>query len=220
MPPSQPAVWRPAILEPQAIETESFRIIEQEMGPHGFSPEQFKLVQRAIHATADFDFARNLVFHPKAIASGVAALKAGCDLVVDVQMIQAGVSVGILNKLGEGKLICAISDEDVIREAKAAGVTRAIMAMRKHIRSSPGAVYAIGNAPTALLELLRLVIEEKAPEPALVIGVPVGFVSAAESKEALLAAPFPFIAARGRKGGSTVAVSMANALLRLADAKT
>ena len=214
----QPAVWRPAILDPQAIEAESFRIIEKEMGPHPFSPEQFKLVQRAIHATADFDFARILTFHPEAIAAGVAAFRAGRDLVVDVQMIQAGVSVGILNRLGKGRLICAISDEDVIRDAKAAGITRAIMAMRKHVRSSPGAVYAIGNAPTALLELLRLVIEEKAPAPALVIGVPVGFVSAAESKEALLPAPFPFIAARGRKGGSTVAVSLVNALLRLADA--
>ena len=145
------------------------------------------------------------------------ALKGGCDLVVDVQMIQAGVSVAILQKLGKGQMICAISDPDVIRDAKAAGVTRAILAMRKHVRSSPGAVYAIGNAPTALLELLRLVIEEKVPPPALVIGVPVGFVSAVESKEALLSAPFPFIAARGRKGGSTVAVSMVNALLRLAD---
>ncbi len=212
-----PAVWRPVILNPQDIEAESFRIIEEELGPHAFSPEQFKIVQRAIHATADFDFGRNVVFSPTAIESGVKALKAGCDLIVDVQMIQAGVSVGIQNKLGKGKLICAISDEDVIRDAKAAGVTRAIMAMRKHIHSSPGAVYAIGNAPTALLELLRLVIEEKAPAPALVIGVPVGFVSALESKEALLAAPFPFIAARGRKGGSTVAVSMVNALLRLAD---
>jgi precorrin-8X/cobalt-precorrin-8 methylmutase len=215
----QPAVWRPAILDPQAIEAESFRIIEREIGPHAFTPEQFKLAQRAIHATADFDFAKNLVFHPNAIESGVAALKAGCDVVVDVQMIQAGVSLPILNRLGKGKLICAISDEDVIRDAKAAGVTRAIMAMRKHVKGSPGAVYAIGNAPTALLELLRLVIEEKAPPPALVIGVPVGFVSAAESKEALVSAPFPFVAARGRKGGSTVAVAMLNALLRLADAK-
>ena len=217
---TQSAVWRPAILEPQAIETESFRIIESEMGPHPFSPQEFRLVQRAIHATADFDFAKNLVFHPKAIESGVKALKAGCDLVVDVQMIQAGVSVTILQKLGKGQLICAISDPDVVRDAKAAGVTRAMMAMRKHVRSSPGAVYAIGNAPTALLELLRLVIEEKAPPPALVIGVPVGFVSAVESKEALLSAPFPFIAARGRKGGSTVAVSMVNALLRLADSSS
>ena len=214
-----PAVWRPSILNPQDIEAESFRIIEAELGPHTFTPAQFKIVQRAIHATADFDFGKNVVFSPTAIESGVAALKAGCDLVVDVQMIQAGVSVGILNKLGKGKLICAISDDDVVRDAKAAGVTRAIMAMRKHARTSPGAVYAIGNAPTALLEILRLVIEEKTPPPALVIGVPVGFVSALESKDALLSAPFPFIAARGRKGGSTVAVSMVNALLRLADAK-
>lgn len=215
---TQPAkVWRPAIVDPQAIEAESFRIIACELGPHPFTPEQFKLVQRAIHATADFDFAKNLVFHPDAIRSGVTALKLGCDVVVDVQMIESGISKPILQKLGKGCIVCAISDEDVIRDARAAGVTRAIMAMRKCVRASPGAVYAIGNAPTALLELLRLVIEEKAPAPALVVGVPVGFVSAAESKEALLSGPFPFIAARGRKGGSTVAVAMVNALLRLAD---
>lgn len=204
----------PTIVDPERIEAESFRIIEEELGPHAFTPEQFQIVRRVIHASADFEFARQLRFHPRAVASGIRALRRGADVVADVEMVQAGVSQVGLARFG-GTVRCFISDEDVIREAKAAGVTRAIMSMRKATRLVKGGVYAIGNAPTALFELIRLIeIGEAAPD--LVIGVPVGFVSAAESKQALSAMDTPFITALGRKGGTPTAVATVNALLRLA----
>lgn len=202
------------ILNPEAIEAESFRIIESELGPHSFSPDEFAIVQRAIHSTADFEFARTIRFHPDAIRSGLEAIRAGRNIVADVQMIQAGISKAGLKKFG-GDVLCFISDEDVTSKAKAEGVTRAIMSMRKAADLGPGLIYAIGNAPTALLELTRLADVAK---PALVVGVPVGFVSAAESKDELAQTNLPFITALGRKGGTPVAVSIVNALIRLAGA--
>ncbi len=204
----------PTIVDPEKIEAESFRIIEEELGPHAFTPEQFQIVRRVIHASADFEFARQLRFHPRAVVSGIEALRRGADVVADVEMVQAGVSKVGLARFG-GTVRCFISDQDVIGEAKAAGVTRAIMSMRKAVRLVKGGVYAIGNAPTALFELIRLIeLGEAAPD--LVIGVPVGFVSAAESKQALAAIDTPFITALGRKGGTPTAVATVNALLRLA----
>lgn len=200
------------ILNPEAIEAESFRIIAEELGPHTFSPEEFAVVQRAIHSTADFEFARTIRFAAGAIHAGVAAIRAGAPVVADVQMVQAGINKPGLEKFGS-QVHCFISDDDVIAEARRSGLTRAIMATRKAARQFPGAIYAIGNAPTALLELIRLAEEAR---PALVIGVPVGFVSAAESKDELAASSLPFITALGRKGGTPVAVSMMNALIRLA----
>lgn len=202
------------ILNPEAIEAESFRIIESELGPHSFSRDEFAIVQRAIHSTADFDFARTIRFHPEAIRSGIEAIRAGKSIVADVQMIQAGISKVGLKKFG-GEVHCFISDEDVIAKAKAEGVTRAIVSMRKAAELGSGLIYAIGNAPTALLELTRLADVAK---PALVVGVPVGFVSAAESKDELALTNLPFITALGRKGGTPVAVSIVNALIRLAGA--
>jgi len=202
----------PRLLNPEAIEAESFRIIEAELGPHSFSPEEFAIVRRAIHSTADFEFARTLRFARGAIRSGIEALGAGCSIVADVQMVQAGINKTGLEKLG-GEVLCFISDDDVMASAKEAGLTRAIMAMRKAARVVPGAIYAIGNAPTALLELCRIA---DAARPALVVGVPVGFVSAAESKAALAETSLPYITALGRKGGTPVAVSIINALIRLA----
>ncbi|HVC98282.1 MAG TPA: precorrin-8X methylmutase [Pirellulales bacterium] len=202
----------PRILNPEAIEAESFRIIENEMGPHSFSPEEFAVVQRAIHATADFEFARSIRFAPGAIRSGIEAIRAGRSLVADVQMVQAGINKPGLAKFG-GEVYCFISDDDVVAAARTAGLTRAIMSMRKAAERSPGAIYAIGNAPTALLELVRLAEQAR---PALVVGVPVGFVSAVESKDELAASSLPFITALGRKGGTPVAVSIINALIRLA----
>jgi precorrin-8X/cobalt-precorrin-8 methylmutase len=201
------------------IEDDSFAIIDREVEPHDHPPDAWQVVRRVIHATADFEFVRLMHVHPRAIAAGVAALRAGCPLIVDVKMIAAGLSEERLAAYG-----CAvrsyISDDDVIAAAKAAGSTRAIEAMRKAHRQGEldGAIIAIGNAPTALLELARLVRDDGA-RPALVIGVPVGFVSAAESKEAILAAPIaervPSIVARGRKGGSPIAVAIVHALLLL-----
>jgi precorrin-8X/cobalt-precorrin-8 methylmutase len=200
------------ILNPEAIEAESFRIIEAELGPHQFSPDEFAVVQRAIHSTADFEFARTIRFSPGAIRRGIDAIRAGAMVVADVQMVQAGINKPGLKKFG-GEVCCFISDDDVIATARESGLTRAIMATRKAAKLFPGAIYAIGNAPTALLELVRLADEAR---PALVVGVPVGFVSAAESKDELAASSLPFITSLGRKGGTPVAVSMMNALIRLA----
>jgi len=203
------------IILPDAIEAESFRIIEAEMGPHDFSVIEWPVVQRAIHATADFDLGRSMVFHPRAVEAGVAAIRKGAHVVADVQMIQAGISAAYLAEFG-GRVLCYMADPDIAAKARAEGTTRAIQCMRKASCEAPGAIYAIGNAPTALLELVRLV-EDGEANPALIIGVPVGFVSAAESKEQLRRQGLvPYITNRGRKGGTPVAVSITNALLRVA----
>lgn len=197
------------------IEDDSFAIIDREVGPHGLPDATWQVVRRVIHATADFEFLQLMRVSDDAVASGIAALRGGRPLIVDVKMIAAGVSEERLAAYGV-ELRSYISDPDVIDAAKAAGSTRAIEAMRKAHRRGEldGAIIAIGNAPTALLEIVRLV-EEEGARPALVIGVPVGFVSAAESKEAVLAAPIPSIVARGRKGGSPIAVAVIHALLLL-----
>lgn len=172
-------------------------------------------MRRVIHATADFEFKELMRFHPDAVRTGIEALRRGCPIVVDVKMITAGLNEDRLKAYGCATH-CFISDVDVIAAAKAANSTRAIEAMRKLHRSGllDGAIVAVGNAPTALLETVRLV-EETGARPALVIGVPVGFVSAAESKEAALRLPTPYIVARGRKGGSAIAVAIIHALLLL-----
>jgi precorrin-8X/cobalt-precorrin-8 methylmutase len=202
----------------RSIEDSSFAIIDQEAGPHGFSPEQWQVVRRVIHATADFEFTNLMRFSPGAVAAGIQALRGGCPLLVDVRMIAAGLNEDRLAAYG-CRVHSYISDEDVISAARAHNSTRAIESMRKAQRAGTldGAVVAIGNAPTALLELVRLV-REQAARPALIIGVPVGFVSAAESKDAVLAADVPAIVARGRKGGSPIAVAIIHALLLLSTA--
>jgi precorrin-8X/cobalt-precorrin-8 methylmutase len=203
------------IIQPDAIEAESFRIIDAEIGPHDFSVLEWPVVQRAIHATADFELGRSLRFHPRAVEAGIAAIRKGAPVVADVQMIQAGISAGMLTEFG-GRVLCYMADQDVAERARAESTTRAIQCMRKATREAPGAVYAIGNAPTALLELVRLV-EDGEADPALIIGVPVGFVSAAESKERLRGQGLaPYITNVGRKGGTPVAVAITNALLRIA----
>lgn len=215
-PTSPPRAPLASIIQPEAIEAESFRIIDAEMGPHDFSVIEWPIVQRAIHSTADFGLGRSLVFHPRAVEAGMAAIRRGCQVVADVQMVQAGISASLLERFG-GKVRCFMADPDIAERAKAEGTTRAIQAMRKAAREAPGAIYAIGNAPTALLELVRL-IEDGEAEVSLVIGVPVGFVSAAESKVKLTEQGLvPYITNRGRKGGTPVAVSITNALLRMAD---
>jgi precorrin-8X/cobalt-precorrin-8 methylmutase len=199
----------------RSIEDRSFAIIDEEAGPHEFSAAEWQVVRRVIHATADFEFKSLMRFQPDAVRAGIRALRAGCSVIVDVKMISAGLNEERLRSYG-CSIASYISDEDVITNAKAANSTRAIEAMRKAQRLGKldGAIVAIGNAPTALLETVRLVLEEGA-RPALVIGVPVGFVSAAESKEAALTLATPHIVARGRKGGSPIAVAIIHALLLL-----
>jgi precorrin-8X/cobalt-precorrin-8 methylmutase len=198
------------------IEDESFAIIDAEAGVHGFDRVEWQVVRRVIHATADFEFKSLIRFHPDAVQAGILALKRGAPIVVDVKMIAAGVNEDRLAAYGSS-VAAFISDEDVIAKARARNSTRAIEAMRKAHRLGKldGAVVAIGNAPTALLEVVRLACEEEA-RPALVLGVPVGFVAAAASKEAVLDLKTPFIVTRGRKGGSPVAVAIIHALLSLA----
>ncbi len=195
------------------IEEESFAIIDREAGAHPFDTRTWAVVRRVIHATADFEFQRTLELHAGAVAAGIAALRARSPIVVDVRMIAAG--------LPRLDVRCLIGDEDVARAARERGATRAAEAMRKAWRLGllDGGVVAVGNAPTALGELQRLV-EEEGVRPALVVAVPVGFVGAVESKEAARRLPVPWIVARGRKGGTPVAVATLNALAILAEDAT
>lgn len=198
----------------QAIENESFRIIREEMGVHSFSKWEEPVVVRVIHATADFEFAQTLWFHPDAVRAGVEAFRAGCSIITDVRMVEVGISRRLLKPLG-GKVLCAIADEAVRVRAKRENTTRAVAAMRELAPQMENAIIAIGNAPTALLEVMRLVREDGV-RPAVIIGAPVGFVSAVESKDELSRLDLPHITALGRKGGSTVAVAIVNAMLRMA----
>lgn len=199
---------------PHEIETESFRIIRSEMTTHGFSEDELAVVVRVIHATADFDFQYSIRFHPQALSAGLEALRGGCPVVTDVQMVGVGINSAALARLG-GRTVCDVGRPEVRRASQEEGLTRSTVAMRRNARNIHGGVVAIGNAPTALLEVIRLVREEGI-RPALVVGVPVGFVNAAESKDDLLGLEVPYITTLGRKGGSTVAVAIVNALLRLA----
>ena len=199
---------------PAEIETRSMEIIQLELGERTFPPEILPVVKRVIHTTADFDYAGNLVFSPGAVEKGVAALKAGCALVTDTQMARAGVNKRVLEKFG-GEALCFMSDPDVAAEAKARGVTRAAVSMERAARLDRPLILALGNAPTALVRACEL-LEAGELRPALIIGVPVGFVNVVESKELLLTQDVPYIAARGRKGGSNVAATICNALLYLA----
>lgn len=201
---------------PGDIERASMAIIAGELEERGIviPPEREAVVKRVIHTTADFDFAQTMRFSRQAVELGVEALKKGTAIVTDTNMARSGVSAPSLAKLG-GEVLCYMAHEDVAREAKARGTTRAAVSMEKMARERPGAIVAVGNAPTALLELARLI--EGGLRPALVIAVPVGFVNVVESKEEIwetcLAHDIPIIAAMGRKGGSTVAAAICNALL-------
>jgi len=202
-------------IRPEAIEAESFRIIAEELGPSDFDPRTFKVVQRVIHATGDFSFAESLVFHPQAIDAGIAAIRAGRNILTDVNMGAAGVSKGLLAAWG-GNVICKVALPEVAETAKERGLTRSEVAIEKGLQDNIGIV-SVGNAPTALLKLMDC-WDALAPDirPGLLVGVPVGFVNAAESKELLSEKAYPFITCKGRKGGTPVAVAIVNALIRLA----
>lgn len=203
----------------RAIEHDSFAIIDQEVGHHTYSAEQWPLVRRMIHANADFEFNGLTAFHPRAMQAGIARiLQGGAPMVADVEMICVGLSAPRLAHFGI-HTHQFISDPDVIAAAQAEGTTRAVQAMRKAWRLGllDGAIIGIGNAPTALIEVIRL-IHNEGLRPALVVGMPVGFVSAAESKDLLMAIEdVPWVAISGRKGGSTLVVAAIHALLGLAE---
>lgn len=201
------------IMKPMEIESRSFEIISGILDERGIalSEENAPVIKRVIHTTADFDYVENLVFSDRAVQFGIEALKSGCDIVTDTQMAKAGISKATLARFG-GQVHCFMSDEDVAREAKERGVTRAAVSMEKAARLDKPLIFAIGNAPTALIVLDEL-IKKNALAPRLIIGVPVGFVNVVESKELILASSVPYIVARGRKGGSNVAAAIVNALL-------
>lgn len=205
----------------QAIEHDSFAIIDAEVEHHAYTEAQWPIVRRLIHATADFEFNGLAEFHPLAVDAGLAAvLKGGTPIVADVEMIKVGLSAPRLEHFGLSTHHF-ISDPDVIEQARAEGTTRAVQAMRKAHRLGrlDGALVGVGNAPTALLEVIRLVREEGV-RPALIVGMPVGFVAAAESKDLLATmSDLPWIICRGRKGGSTLVVAAVHALLALAEAR-
>jgi len=199
----------------QSIEDESMQIIENEIGTHSYDQQEWPIVRRIIHSTADFDFARDnkIIFHKNAVQSGLDALKNGCSIIVDVNGI-----VGLMNKQNPkdfgNHVICNISEPSLMDAAKKEGKTRAQMSMRIAKEGMNGGIVVIGNAPTALLEVMKM-IREGITKPALVIGIPVGFVSAVESKEELAKMDIPFITNQGRKGGSPCASAIVNALYKL-----
>ena len=198
-------------IKPMDIEKRSFAIITQLLGDTRLDPENELVIKRVIHTSADFDYVENLVFSEHAVQKGIAALRDGCDIVTDTQMAKAGINKTILTKLG-GQVHCFMSDPDVAVEAKERGITRAIVSMERAAKLPKPCIFAIGNAPTALISLHEQ-IHSRSLHPALVIGVPVGFVNVVESKELILTDPVPHIVARGRKGGSNVAAAICNAML-------
>ncbi len=202
------------LVRPEEIEAESFRRIDAEAGRHGFPHRAWSVIRRMIHTTADFDYLRAVRLHPRALDAGVAALVQGRPVATDTRMLAAGISTGRLSRLGV-TVHCFMDDQEVAAEAARRGITRAAVAMERALPGLAGGIVAIGNAPTALMRLLEL-LAQGAPPPALIVGLPVGFVNAAESKEALSRTDYPHITVLGRKGGSAVAASVVNALAILA----
>lgn len=198
------------ITDPMEIEKQSMEIIEKGL-PAGIPQENKAVVKRVIHCTADFDYASNLAFSQGAVQKAFSALRNGCTIVTDTQMALSGINKAAAAKLG-CKLLCFMSDPEVAKEAEEKGCTRAAVSMEKAAALDSPLLFAIGNAPTALLKLREL-IDAKAVYPLLVIGVPVGFVNVIESKEAIMETDVPYIIAKGRKGGSNVAAAIVNALM-------
>ncbi len=202
--------------KPSEIERASFAIIRQELDMRGviLPPEHRPVVERVIHTTADFDYAENLTFTEDAVSAGIAALRRGVDIITDTNMARAGISAPGLARLG-GTVFCYMADPDIARDARETETTRATASMRYAAVKHPGAIFAVGNAPTALLELERQM--EAGFRPALIAAAPVGFVNVVEAKERILACcasyGVPAIVARGRKGGSGVACAVMNALI-------
>lgn len=199
------------IHQPKAIETRSFEIITEILGDKTFPPEQEGIVKRVIHTSADFDYADTLVFGNNAVAAGVAALKEGCTVITDTNMAYSGINQKNLDKLNSTKA-CYIAEPEIAKLAAEKGTTRAVQCMEYAATIKGNKIFAIGNAPTALLALDEM-IKAGTLKPALVIGVPVGFVNVVESKEIFLASSTPYIIAKGRKGGSNVAAAIVNALM-------
>ena len=201
-------------MKPQEIEDLSFRIIEEEAGPHGFNAEEWPVVRRMIHTSADFEYLESIRFNGDAVKKGIQAIRSGKPIFTDTNMARVGIRKKEVHSFG-GSVQCLIADEDVARLAVANGTTRALAAVDQAAAQLDGGIYVVGNAPTALLRLMEHIRSGKV-KPALVVGFPVGFVNAAESKDELMTLDIPYITNKGRKGGSNIAAAVINALAIMA----
>lgn len=204
-------------VKPREIESRSFEIITEELGDRVLPEDQELIIKRCIHTSADFDYADNLCFSEGAVKKAMEAIKKGACIVTDTQMAKAGINKRALARYG-GEVFCFMSDEDVAEAARKNGTTRATASMDKAAAMDRPLIFAIGNAPTALVRLYELIREGKI-KPELIIGVPVGFVNVVQSKELIMKTDIPYIVARGRKGGSNIAACIVNALLYKIDDK-
>ena len=202
-------------VRPMDIEKRSFEIITEELKGRTFPADTELVVKRCIHTSADFDYADNLCFSEDVTAKAINAIKNGACIITDTQMARSGINKKALAKYG-GEVYCFMADEDVAEAAKANGTTRATASMDKAAALYKPLIFAVGNAPTALVRLYEL-IEEGTLKPELIIGAPVGFVNVVQSKELIMKADVPYIVARGRKGGSNIAACICNALLYMID---
>lgn len=205
-------------MKPHEIEAKSFAIIDAEAGSHNFAPDEWKIVRRMIHTTADFEYMKMARISHSAVAAGIKAIRNGCTVITDTNMAKAGIRKEQLAAFG-GRCECLMADPRVAAQAERKGVTRARVAVEMAAPMMENGIYVVGNAPTALIHLLDM-IKKKAADPALVVGLPVGFVNAAESKAALMETNIPYISNVGRKGGSNVAASVINALALIAGERT
>lgn len=199
------------IVKPADIEKRSMEIITSELGGRTWPEPEFSIVKRCIHTSADFDYADNLCFSENAARIGMDAIRRGAHIVTDTRMAWSGINKRKLAEFG-GEAYCFMADEDVAAEAKERGVTRAAICMERGAALSGEVIFAIGNAPTALIRLYEM-IRDGQVNPALIIGAPVGFVNVVESKELIMEAGVPFIVPKGRKGGSNIAATICNAML-------
>ena len=202
-------------VRPRDIERRSFEIITEELGNRKLDADKELIIKRCIHTSADFDYADNLCFSDGVVEKAIEAIKNGACIVTDTQMGRSGINKKALAKYG-GEVYCFMSDEDVAKTAKENETTRATASMDKAATMNKPMIFAIGNAPTALVRLYELIQEGKI-HPALIIGVPVGFVNVVQSKELIMETDVPYIVARGRKGGSNIAACICNALLYMMD---
>lgn len=202
-------------VKPRDIERRSFEIITEELGDRKLDSDKELIIKRCIHTSADFDYADNLCFSNGVVEKAIKAIKGGACIVTDTQMGKSGINKRALARYG-GEVYCFMSDEDVAAIAKEKGTTRATASMDKAAAMDKPLIFAIGNAPTALIRLYELIQDGKI-NPALIIGVPVGFVNVVQSKELIMETEVPYIVAKGRKGGSNIAACICNALLYMID---
>lgn len=198
---------------PNEIEKRSFEIIEEELGDRKLDPIQAPIIKRVIHTTADFSYIDNLFFSENAVEKAMASIKNGASIVTDTKMVAAGINSKVLNTFG-GQIYCFMDNEQVIEQSQKRQVTRSSICMEMGAELNKPCIFAVGNAPTALIRLYEL-INEGLVNPELIIGVPVGFVNVIEAKELIIKTNIPYIVSRGRKGGSNVAACICNALLYL-----